>query len=83
MTILLTKLKLNYKLLFDLVHKVILSWTRMNEHITTFKFHIMAAVYLNLQVNWVCLLLVQIKEETKKVAKKINSGQDSEWSGPQ
>lgn len=67
-----TMLKLAYKLLFDVVHRVFLSQTGTNDQVHVYKFHIMAAVYLNLNVNGARILLVDMKDELKKVKRKID-----------
>lgn len=66
------QLKNFLSLLFDLVHKVLLSQTGTCDQVIVPEFHIMAAVYLNLHVNWPRTLLANIKKETKKVVCKFN-----------
>lgn len=49
-----TWLKPEFRTLFDVVHKVLLSQSGTNDHVTHEIFKIMVVVYLNLPVN--CLV---------------------------
>lgn len=46
-----TRLKPEFRILFVIVHKVLLSQSGINDHVTHDKFKIMVVVYLNLPIN--------------------------------
>lgn len=68
-----TRLTPVYRKLFDLVHRVFLSQTRTNDQVLIYKFRILTAVYLNLNINWARIFLVNMMDEIKNIKHKFDS----------
>ncbi len=64
-----------YRYLFDLIHKVLLAYTGNNDAVTPAKFRLMAAVMLNLPVNWARLLLALLNEEFVKIKESMDDNE--------